>query len=81
MCIRDSSNINTNFLSVSLICLMLFITIGGLSTGLSMKTSIENGIVAPFDASAYMYVDDEDEIKTMQQVVEKLNFDFKGRCV
>lgn len=72
------SNINTNFLSVSLICLMLFITIGGLSTGLSMKTSIENGIVAPFDASAYMYVDDEDEIKTMQQVVEKLNFDFKG---
>lgn len=72
------SNINTNFLSVSLICLMLFITIGGLSTGSSMKTSIENGIVAPFDASAYMYVDDEDEIKTMQQVVEKLNFDFKG---
>ncbi|MFR1834586.1 MAG: ABC transporter permease [Turicibacter sanguinis] len=72
------SNINTNFLSVSLICLMLFITIGGLSTGLSMKTSIENGIVAPFDASAHMYVDDEDEIKTMQQVVEKLNFDFKG---
>ena len=72
------SNINTNFLSVSLICLILFITIGGLSTGLSMKTSIENGIVAPFDASAYMYVDDEDEIKTMQQVVEKLNFDFKG---
>ncbi|MDB8551063.1 ABC transporter permease [Turicibacter sanguinis] len=72
------SNINTNFISVSLICLMLFITIGGLSTGLSMKNSIENGIVAPFDASAYMYVDHEDEIKTMQQVVEKLNFDFKG---
>lgn len=72
------SNINTNFISVSLICLMLFITIGGLSTGLSMKNSIENGIVAPFDASAYMYVDNEDEIKTMQQVVEKLNFDFKG---
>lgn len=72
------SNINTNFLSVSLICLMLFITIGGLSTGLSLKTSIENGIVAPFDASAYMFVDNEDEIKTLEQAFDQLDFDFKG---
>lgn len=72
------SNINTNFLSVSLICLMLFITIGGLSTGLSLKNSIENGIVAPFDASAYMFVDNEDEIKTLEQAFDQLDFDFKG---
>ena len=73
-----NSNINTNFLSISLICLMLFITIGGLSTGLSLKASLENGIVAPFDASAYMYIDEEDEIQSMKQAMDELNFDFKN---
>lgn len=71
-------NINTNFFSISLICLMLFVTNGGLSTGLSLKASIENGIVAPFDASVQMYVNEEDEFKTLQDAMDYLNFDFKG---
>lgn len=73
-----NSNINTNFFSISLICLMLFVTIGGLSTGLSLKASIENGIVAPFDASVQMYVNEEDEFKTLKDAMDYLNFDFKG---
>ncbi len=73
-----NSNINTNFLSISLICLMLFVTISGLSTGLSFKASLENGIVAPFDASGQMYVYEDNEFKTMQEAMEHLQFDFKG---
>lgn len=73
-----SSNINTNFFSISLICLMLFVTIGVLSTGLSLKDSIENGIIAPFDASVRIYVNEEDEFKTLQDAMEYLKFDFNG---
>lgn len=73
-----NSNINTNFLSISLICLMLFVTIAGLSTGLSFKASLENGIVAPFDASGQMYVYEDNEFKTMKEAMEHLKFDFKG---
>lgn len=71
-----SSNINTNFVSMSLISLMLFVTIGGLSTGLSLKQSLEEGIVAPFDASAYIYLDDEDSVKSVKEAMKKLNVDF-----
>ena len=73
-----NNNINTNFFSISLICLMLFVTIGVLSTGLSLKDSIENGIIAPFDASVRIYVNEEDEFKTLQDAMEYLKFDFKG---
>ena len=71
-----SSNINTNFVSMSLISVMLFVTIGGLSTGLSLKQSLEEGIVAPFDASAYIYLDDEDSVKSVKEAMQKLNIDF-----
>ncbi len=48
-----NSKVNTNFLSMSLICLMLFITILVLSTGISFKNGLEEGFKrqAPFDAS------------------------------
>lgn len=71
-----SRNINTNFISMSLISLMLFLTISGLSTGVAMKNSLESGIVAPFDASAYLYTDEEDEVKSVKEAFERLNFDF-----
>ena len=37
-----NSKVNTNFLSMSVICLMLFLTIGMLSTGLSFKEALES---------------------------------------
>ena len=48
-----NSQINTTFVSMSLICLMLFITIVGLSTGMSMSNALTNRIkeTTPFDAS------------------------------
>ena len=41
-----NSKVNTNFLSMSVICLMLFLTIGMLSTGLSFKEALESGLKA-----------------------------------
>lgn len=52
--IRQINNkINTNFISISIICLMLFITMGALSTGISMKETLDSNIkkTTPVDAS------------------------------
>lgn len=70
-----SSSVNTNFISMSLICLMLFLTITGLSTGLSMKQSLENGIVAPFDASIYMFIDEESSVSKIEEALDRLKID------
>ena len=39
-----NSKINTNFLSMTVICLMLFLTISTLATGLSFKNALEKGL-------------------------------------
>ncbi|MDE5978233.1 MAG: ABC transporter permease [Turicibacter sp.] len=71
-----SSSINTNFISMGLICLMLFLTITGLSTGFSMKKTLENGIIAPFDASIYMYVYEDTDVYNIEEALNRLDFDF-----
>lgn len=70
-----NSKVNTNFISMSVICLMLFLTIGILSTGFSFKNAVEAGLEesTPFDASAHMYVTKEDKIKDI-----KKSFDYMG---
>lgn len=52
-----SSKLNTNFLSMSLICLMLFVTTVMLSSGLGFKNTMEQGVkrTTPFDASVQIY--------------------------
>ena len=52
-----SSKFNTNFLSMSLICLMLFVTTVMLSSGLGFKNTMEQGVkkTTPFDASVQIY--------------------------
>jgi len=51
-----NSKINTTFVSMSLICLMLFITIGTLSTGVGVANSMKKILdkSTPFDASFYL---------------------------
>lgn len=51
------SKFNTNFISMTTICLMLFVTIGVLSTGISMKDSMETSLEnkTPFDASVSLF--------------------------
>lgn len=73
-----SSKINTNFLSMSVICLMLFITIGILSTGISFKNAMELGLekATPFDASATMYINEGDKIKSIKDALDNLEFNY-----
>lgn len=69
-----NSKVNTNFISMSLICLMLFITIVGLSTGISFKASIDAGLkkATPFDAS--IELKNSDQSYNVEDVLKKFNF-------
>lgn len=68
------SKVKTNFISMSVISLMLFITIVALSTGISMKNSMEASLkqCTPYDASGSIYIDDnsnksiKDELKDLK---------------
>ncbi len=73
-----NSKMNTNFASLSVICLMLFFTIGVLSTGFSYKKTIESGLVdtTPFDASANMYISEEDNIQSVEEGLKAYGFEF-----
>lgn len=73
-----NSKINTNFLSMTVICLMLFLTISTLATGLSFKNALEKGLenTTPFDASATYYVDENNKIKTAEESIRELGFKF-----
>ncbi|WP_289128568.1 ABC transporter permease [uncultured Clostridium sp.] len=74
-----SSKVNTNFVSMTVISLMLFITIVLLSTGLSFKSALEKGIVVPFDASVKLFTDEENKYKSMEDVFKSINYDFNGK--
>ncbi len=72
------SKIKTNFISMSIVCLILFLTIGVLSTGFSYKEALESGLedATPFDASATMFVDEKSKHKDLEKVFNNLNFKF-----
>lgn len=71
-----NSKINTNFLSMSIICLMLFLTMSVLSTGISFKEAIESGLedTTPFDASVSRY-ESEEGLKSLEESLEDAGFD------
>lgn len=77
-----SSKFNTNFLSMSVICLMLLVTIGSLSSGLSVKNSMEEGLEqnTPVDVSIFLESDDDsknnfEDIDLLDESVKKYNLD------
>ncbi|MGL4774227.1 MAG: FtsX-like permease family protein [Clostridium sp.] len=74
-----NSKVNTNFFSMSVICLMLFITIGVLSTGFSFKTAIETGLegATPFDASANLYLHEGENVRSIEESFKKLGLKFR----
>lgn len=71
-----NSKINTNFLSISVICLMLFLTIVMLSTGIGFKNASERILIesTPFDVSISLYGDDY--VKTVEESLNAVNFKF-----
>ncbi|MBN1050187.1 FtsX-like permease family protein [Clostridium botulinum] len=72
------SKVNTNFISMSLICLMLFFTVTILSTGISLKNTMEKSLEAstPFDVSGYMFLQDDNKIENMKDALNEINFNF-----
>lgn len=57
-----NSRINTTFISTSIICLLIFLTIGILSTGASLTNTFNDNysMIAPFDVSIVSYDYDSD---------------------
>lgn len=71
-----NSKINTNFLSISVICLMLFLTIVMLSTGIGFKNASEKILIdsTPFDVTICLY--NNDHVKTVEESLDAINFKF-----
>ena len=63
---------------MSVICLMLFMTIGMLSTGFSFKNAIESGLKdsTPYDASANLYIDEGEKANDIQKSLEYIGVMF-----
>ncbi len=72
-----SSKVNTNFISMAVISLMLFITIVVLASGLSFKSVLEAGIVAPFDASVLLFTEDGEKYTSVYQILNIAKYDVK----
>ncbi|MBB6623363.1 FtsX-like permease family protein [Clostridium gasigenes] len=73
-----NSKVNTNFLSMALISIMLFITIVVLSIGISFKKDSEAGLekTTPFDASIILSANDEN--KNIEDILNKIDFKISG---
>lgn len=70
-----SSKINTNFVSMSLISLMLFVTIVALSSGLGFKNSMESSLKAttPFNGTLQLLYTGDSKPITMEQALKVAN--------
>ena len=73
-----NSKVKTNFVSMTVICLMLFITMTVLSTGLSFKNAIESSLEGstPYDASATLYYNKEDKVQDIKDALDNIGFKF-----
>lgn len=78
-----NSKVNTNFISVSIICLMLFVTICTLSTGLGfkkmMEVNFENG--NPYNASVSLINLRDERLKPniVREFINKEKFEFNNK--
>lgn len=72
-----NSKINTTFVSMSVICIMLLITTGTLSTGMGLSTALSNTVKnsTPYDISfTYVYHQDDPK-KQIQDIAQKMQAD------
>lgn len=77
-----NNKVNTNFISISVICLMLFITIILLTTMFGLKTSRDIMLKehTPFDASAVLYANrDSGQITEIKESFSLLDFKFEEK--
>lgn len=73
-----TSKFNTNFISMTVICLMLFITIGILTSGLSLKKTLEYSLeeFTKFDATWTMEENKDGDTVPVMEALKKLNIEF-----
>ncbi|MGN7479690.1 ABC transporter permease [Solibacillus silvestris] len=74
-----NNKVNTNFLSMTVICLMLFLTISLLFTAFDLKGSIQKG-TKTFDASASVFVDvkrEDPQDNEMEEFLNRIDFTFE----
>ncbi|MFD3156981.1 FtsX-like permease family protein [Haloimpatiens sp. FM7330] len=74
-----NNKINTNFISMAVISLMLFLTILILSTGLSFKYIAEKGLKnIHFDSSITLNISDEKQkVQDIEEALKKVDFKLK----
>lgn len=75
-----NSKVNTTYISMSVISLMLFLTITLLSTGVSFKNSLQSNLesTTPYDVTLYSFsIGDEKMIKPAE-LLDKIGFDYKN---
>ena len=70
-----NNKVNTNFLSMTVICLMLFFTITLLFIMVGLQGSIDETLAeeAPFDATAFLVADNENEDPEANDIEDYLN--------
>lgn len=70
--------VQTNFVSMSLICLMLALTMVVLSTGLSFKSAMETSLAnaTPYDASAVLYPEADRPITSVTNALAEVGVSF-----
>lgn len=74
-----NSKINTHYISMSIICLMLFIAIGMSSTGIGMKNTFENTVKfqTPYDMTLSLQVKEEKDNIDIKGYLKKLGVDIE----
>lgn len=74
-----NSKINTHYISMSIICLMLFIAIGMSSTGIGMKNTFENTVKfqTPYDMTLSVEVKEEKDNIDINEYLKKLGVDIE----
>lgn len=70
-----NNKVNTNFLSMTIISLMLFLTISLIFTAFDLKGTIDKNTAntTPFDASAFLVVNQEEEDPAVNDIEAYLN--------
>ena len=68
------SKITTTFLSMTMLCLMLFLAICAFATGTGMAKTVNSDLekVTPYDNSFYLNADEEGNIKNQQELLKDL---------
>lgn len=77
-----NNKVNTNFLSMTIICLMLFLTISLIFTAFDLKGTIDKNSANtyPFDASAFLVADQKEDlaVNDIEAYLNNIDFTFES---